>query len=121
MTKPSEVVNQFYNAWNKKDIDAMEKLLTDDTTYEGPLVTWKGKQQYLEGVKQILPAFGGIKVVKQFEDHDTVCSITEIQLNTPDGPVTCNASELAKVSGGCIRESRTFYDPRKFEKYFTKC
>jgi len=120
MAKSSEIVNRFYDAWNKKDIGAMEKLLADYTRYEGPLVTWEGKKQYVEGAKQIMPAFNGIKVLKQFEDRDTVCSIIEIQLNTPDGPVTCNVSELTKVSDGRIAESRTFYDPRKIEKYFAQ-
>lgn len=117
MAKPIDIVNQFYDAWNKKDLNMMEKLLANNTRYEGPLVTWEGKKQYLEGAKQILPAFNGTKILRQFEDHNTVCSIIDIQMNTPDGPITCHVAEVTDVSDDRILKSKTYYDPRKIEKY----
>ena len=119
MAKPTELVNQFYDAWNKKDLNAMANLLSDNAVYEGPLVTWKGKNEYLEGAKQILPGFGGMKVLKQFSDGNSVCYIMDLKINTPDGPITCHISEVDEVSNGKIVGSKTYYDPRKIEKYCT--
>lgn len=118
MVKPTEIVNRFYDAWNKKDPEAMAELLDDNTTYEGPLVTWKGKQQYLEGAKQVIHGgFNSVKSLKQFENGDTVCSITEIEISTPNGPILVHGAELTRVSGDKIAESRTFYDPRKIIEF----
>lgn len=118
MVKPIEIVNQFYDAWNKKDPEAIAKLLTDNTTYEGPLVTWRGKRQYIEGVRQVIQGgFSSVKPLKQFENDDTVCSITEIEINTPSGPILVHGAEITKISGNKIAESRTFYDPRKIIEY----
>lgn len=118
MTKPIEIVNQFYEAWNKKDPDAMSKILADNTTYEGPLVTWKGKKQYLEGAKQVIQGgFKSVRLIKQFESGDTICSITEIEIDTPNGSILVHGAELTRISDNKIAESRTFYDPRKIIEY----
>ncbi len=114
MTKPTEIINQFYDAWNKKDTTLMAKLMSDDATYEGPLVQWKGKTQYIEGAKQIIAGgFEKISVVKQFEENNFVCTIMNIDINTPSGLVTANVAELTKISDGKISEQKTYYDPRK--------
>lgn len=117
MGKSADIVNRFYEAWNKKDLNAMENLLTDNTVYEGPLITWKGKKEYLEGVKELLPVFNGLNVIKQFEDAKIVCSIMDIHMNTPEGPVTIHSVDLVELSNDHISKSRAYNDPRKIEKY----
>ena len=117
MGKSIEVVKKFHQAWNSKNIDAIEKLLTDDTVYEGPLLTWKGKKEYIEGAKQILPGFVAIKVLKQFEDGNTVFTIEDIITNTPDGQVTLHVAEVNELKGDKIVKARTYFDPRPVAKY----
>lgn len=117
MTTPLEIVNKFFDTWNDKDIEAMAKLLNDDMTYEGPLFTWSGKQEYLEGAKQILPGFGGMKVIKQYVDGNSVLSIIDITLNTPDGAITFHNADQTEVVNGKLSKTKTYFDPRKIEKY----
>ncbi|TBR25380.1 MAG: hypothetical protein EPO63_01945 [Candidatus Nitrosotenuis sp.] len=96
----------------------MAKLLVDNTMYEGPLVTWKGTQQYLEGANQVIQGgFNSVKPLKQFENGDTVCTITEIEINTPNCPILVHGADLTKIVGNKIAESRTFYDPRKIIEF----
>lgn len=114
MIKPIDIVNQLYDAWNKKDTTRMAGLLTDDATYDGPLVQLKGKMQYIDGAKQIIAGgFEKISVIKQFEESNSVCTIMNIDINTPSGLVTANVAELTMIIGDKISEQKTFYDPRK--------
>ena len=117
MATPKEIVNKFFETWINKDIDAMAKLLNDDMVYEGPLVTWKGKQEYLNGAKQFFPGFGGMKTIKQYVDGNSVLSIIDITLNTPEGPITCHTADQTEVVNGKLSRTKTYYDPRKIAKY----
>jgi limonene-1,2-epoxide hydrolase len=117
MGKSIETIKKFHKAWNDKNLEAIGSLLTDDTVYEGPLVTWKGKKQYLEGAKEILQGFAGMKVLQQFEDGNTVFTIEEILVNTPDGKVILQVAEVNEIKGDKISKAKTFYDPRSIAKY----
>lgn len=67
MQNPTDIVNKFYETWNTKDMNAMSSLLDDDITYEGPLLSWNGKQEYIRGAKELLPMCGGS------ESNQTIC------------------------------------------------
>lgn len=117
MGKSIETIKKFHQAWNSKNLDAIANLLTDDTVYEGPLVTWKGKKEYLEGAKQILQGFEGMRVLQQFEDGNTVFTIEEISVNTPNGKITLQVAEVNEVKGDKIHKAKTYYDPRPIAEF----
>ncbi len=97
MTNGIEILKKFHQAWNNKDIDAIGNLLTDDTVYEGPLFTWKSKEEYLKGIEPILPGFIEIKVLQQMEKGNTVFTIEDITANFPDGPITVHVAEVTEI------------------------
>jgi len=117
MTNGIETVKKFFQAWNNKDIDAIGDLLTDDTVYEGPLFTWKSKEEYLKGIKPILPGFVEIKMIQQMENGNTVFTIEDITANFPEGPITVHVAEVTEIRDGKIAKSKTYFDPRAIEKY----
>ena len=117
MTSGIEILKKFHQAWNNKDINAIGDLLTDDTVYEGPLFTWKSKEEYLKGIEPILPGFAEIKALRQMEDGNTVITIEDITVHFPEGPITVHAAEVTEIRGDKIAKSKTYYDPRKIEKY----
>ena len=111
MGKALETANRYYDVVRNKGA-GMEDVLADDVTFNGPLVQWTGKAEFLEGFKQMAEGFGGIRMLKQFEDGDEVCSIFEMDMNTPKGPITANMSEWVKVSNGRITKAMLHFDPR---------
>lgn len=117
MTKPTDIVNKFYDTWNKKDVDAMAALLNDDVTYEGPLLTWNGKQEYVKGAKELLPMCGEVKVLKQYVDGNSVLSILDITLNSPEGPIVCHTADQVELKNEKLHRTKAFYDPRRIAKY----
>jgi len=117
MTTGIEITQKFFDAWNNKDIKAIGALLTDDTVYEGPLFTWKSKEEYLKGIEPILPGFVEIKVLQQMEKGNTVFTIEDITANFPDGPITVHVAEVTEIRGDKIAKSKTYFDPRAIEKY----
>ena len=117
MTTGIEITQKFFDAWNNKDIKAIGALLTDDTVYEGPLFTWKSKEEYLKGIEPILSGFVEIKVLQQMEKGNTVFTIEDITANFPDGPITVHVAEVTEIRGDKIAKSKTYFDPRVIEKY----
>jgi len=117
MTNGIEILKKFHQAWNNKDIDAIGNLLTDDTVYEGPLFTWKSKEEYLKGIEPILPGFTEIKVIRQMEEDNTVFTIEDITASFPEGPITVHVAEVTEIRGDKIAKSKTYFDPRAIEKY----
>ncbi|NDB52437.1 MAG: nuclear transport factor 2 family protein [Thaumarchaeota archaeon] len=117
MTKPTDIVNKFYETWNTKDVDTMASLLNDDVMYEGPLLTWNGKREYVKGAKELLPMCGQVKVLKQYVDDNSVLSILDITLNSPEGPIVCHTADQVELKNGKLYRTKAFYDPRKIAKY----
>ena len=117
MGKSLDVIKQFHKAWNEKNIDEIGNLITENIKYEGPLLTWNNKNEYIEGAKQILPGFESIKILREFEDGDTVFAIEEIIFNTPDGKKIVELAEVYEIIDNKITKSKTYYDPRPIEKY----
>lgn len=117
MVKPTDIVNKFYHTWNTKDVDAMAALLDDDVTYDGPLLSWNGKEEYVKGAREILPMCGEIKVIKQYSDGNSVLSILDITLNSPDGPIVCHTADQVEIENGKLAKTKAYYDPRKIAKY----
>lgn len=98
-------------------MNAMSSLLDDDITYEGPLLSWNGKQEYIRGAKELLPMCGEVKVIKQYVNGNSVLSILDITLNSPEGPIVCHTADQVELKNGKLYKTRAFYDPRKIAKY----
>ena len=111
MGKALDTANKYYDAVRNKGA-GLEDVLADDATFNGPLVQWSGKAEFLEGFKQMAAGMGGIRMLKQFEAGDEVCSIFEMDMNTPKGPITANMAEWVTVSDGRLAAARLHFDPR---------
>ena len=111
MGKALETTNRYYDVVRNKGA-GLEDVLADDVTFSGPLVQWTGKAEFLEGFKQMAAGMAGLRILKQFEAGNEVCSIFEMDLNTPKGPITASMAEWVKVSNGRISAARLHFDPR---------
>ncbi len=111
MGKALETTNRYYDSVRDKGA-GLADVLADGVTFNGPLVQWTGKAEFLEGFKQMAAGMAGVRMLKQFENGDEVCSIFEMDLNTPKGPITATMSEWVKTSNGRITEARLHFDPR---------
>lgn len=113
------LVNQFYEvSLNQKDAEGLGRFLAEDFPFMGPMTRTKGKDAYVQLNAGFLPRRVSWRML-QFERDDEVCSIYEIELQTPTGGRIINPmADWVRVQGGKMVEQRIYYDAREFEKAF---
>jgi len=119
MGRATEVVNRFYDICNNRQGEGLEQLIAPTVVFEGPLMRLEGAQQYLSTVGPFLKFHQGMKMLKQFEQGDHVCSIYEMTLGTPaGGSLTLAFADWIRTADGRVAEQRLYYDPREFATAF---
>lgn len=119
MAKPTEVVNRFYDVCNNKQGEGLAGLVAHDVTFEGPLMKLSGAKDYLSTVGPFCKFHKGMRMLKQFEDANNVCSIYEMTLGTPaGGTLTLAFADWIRIVDGRVAEQKLYYDPREFAKAF---
>lgn len=119
------IVNRFYDLTNDKRrpiaeiIGEMRRLVADDIIFAGPVMQVRGAHGYLALNEQLLPAHVETRMLRQFGDHDHVCSIYELVLRTPaGGTLVVPMADWIRVANGRVAEQRIYYDPREFAAAF---
>jgi hypothetical protein len=112
MGKAAAAANAIYEGWNRKSVKAMAEALREDATYEGPLAHWRGAKEFLAESEKLMPGVERIRVLRQVEAGDDVCSHIQIHVQTPAGPVVLDVLEWTRTKDGLVVASRAFYDPR---------
>jgi ketosteroid isomerase-like protein/uncharacterized protein YndB with AHSA1/START domain len=117
--RPLEVVNRFYDATATQEAAALAPLVADDVTFEGPLMRARGAREYLALNEQLLGFHRDTKMLRQFENGSSVCSIYELTMGTPaGGELTLTMADWMDVAGGKIVSQRIYFDPREFAQAF---
>jgi limonene-1,2-epoxide hydrolase len=116
-TKPIlEIVSAFIT---EKDVSRAVQHLTEDVRFSGPLMSIQGKAEYRALLEQFLSAHIQTRILQQFADESSACSINELVVRAPTGePLTIPMAEWFQLRGMLIAEHRVFYDPREFGRAF---
>ncbi len=119
MKNSREIVNHFYTVCNHRQGDGLDALVAENITFEGPVMRLSGAEQYIAAVGPLLKFHKGMRMLKQFEDGEHVCSIYEMTLATPaGGTLTLAFADWIRITGGKVAEQKLYYDPREFAKAF---
>jgi ketosteroid isomerase-like protein len=117
--RPVDVVNRFYKATGEREPASLAGLVSDDVMFEGPVMRARGAREYLAMNEQLLGFHRGTKMLRQFENGSSVCSIYELTMATPaGGELTLTMADWIEIAGGKIRSQRIFFDPREFAMAF---
>jgi ketosteroid isomerase-like protein len=118
MESASAVVKRYYEAFDAHR-DGWQELVADDINFDAPIQKAKGKTEFVALTQQFLHFHKETRLLRRFEQGDSVCSILEFMMNTPAGqPLTCEVAEWARVDKGRISAIKLLYDPRGFAKAF---
>src|SRR6516225_5385102 len=79
----AEVVNDFLTAFYSADFVAAQSLVADDFAFRGPFLQVDSKQDFFDGAEGLRPIVRGHRVLRQWHDADEVCSMYEVQLESP--------------------------------------
>lgn len=119
MGKALETANRFYEITENKKGKGLEDVITEDMTFDGPLMKFNGAKEYVESTKQFLQMHRATRMLKQFENGNDVCSIYEMDVATPaGGMITLEVVDWVQVANGKVAKQKIFYDPREFAKAF---
>jgi ketosteroid isomerase-like protein len=119
MKTAREAVNHFYDVCNNRQGEGMGGLLAENIMFQGPIMQLSGADQYIAAVSPLLKFHKGMRMLKQFEDGDHVCSIYEMTLGTPaGGTLTLAFADWIRITEGKVAEQKLYYDPREFARAF---
>jgi hypothetical protein len=118
MGKSLEVVNRYYDAWNYKRGEGVRDLVTANVSYLGPLERASTVEEMMAMAAKYAPMHGGMKMLRQFEDGDHVCSIYELIVRTPEWTLSIPTADWIRLVDGRVAEQRVFQDVREVIKKF---
>ncbi len=114
-----EIVSRFYEATNRRQVEGLGDMVAANVTFTGPVMHATGANEYLQMNAQLLPFHRETRMLAQFEREHDVCSLYEMDLETPaGGRLTVTMADWIRVEDGKIAEQRIFFDPRSFAAGF---
>jgi len=114
-----EIVNRFYEATDRQEVERLGEMVAEDVVFTGPVMQATGAEAYLHMNGQLLPFHRETRMLAQFEREDDVCSLYEMDLETPTGAtITMTMADWIRIEAGKIAEQRIFFDPRSFAAEF---
>jgi ketosteroid isomerase-like protein len=106
----ADVFCEYLDRFTAGDIAGAAELLTDDFSFDGPILQSEGKAAFLAGASGLGPIVRGNQMIRQWVEDDQVCSIYEFKIETPAGPGSITMTEWATVRDGKLASARLIFD-----------
>ena len=106
---PAEVGATYFDAWMRRDFDAVRAILADDVTFDGPLGHAGNADECVEGLKRMSQIVTDVKVRKTFVDGPDVLTWFDLHTASTEPIPTVN---WRHVEAGKITFIRVTFDPR---------
>jgi ketosteroid isomerase-like protein len=106
----AEIVRTYLDRFTSGDSAGAADLLADDFRFHGPMLQSEGKAAFLAGSAQLGPIMRGIRIHRQWEDGDQVCSIYDFTIETPAGTGSIPMAEWNTVRDGKLASARLIFD-----------
>lgn len=114
MGQTLDLVNRFMQSQDPS-------LLADDFRFIGPVDQTTGIDAFMKLNEGFFPLVTGMRMLKQFEQGNDVCSIYEMDLTSPSGTsLTLNIADWVVVAKGKMVEEHIYYDAREFAAAFER-
>ncbi len=112
MGQALDIVNQFGQSQDTS-------LLADNFRFIGPVDQTTGIESFMKLNESFFPSVTGMRMLKQFENGNDVCSIYELDVKSPSGKsLTLNIADWVVVKNGKMVEERIYYDAREYAAAF---
>ena len=105
----------YFDAWTRKDLDAIAARVHPDVHFKGPMNETRGRQAYVEASRRILPLLQRFELHAQFVSDTRAMAAYDFICIEPIG--ICRTAELLGFEDGLIRDSEVFFDARPFEAF----
>jgi hypothetical protein len=103
------VVQRYFAAWRRGDVESLTMLLDDDVLATGPLATVRGAKAHASSLVRSTAMFRDIAVDQMLSDDRFVISWFRFELL--DGP-TVRVASRCEIVDGVIASVEVAFDPR---------
>jgi ketosteroid isomerase-like protein len=107
---PAETFRAYLDCFTSADLDGVAELLTEDFSFEGPMLQVNSRQAFLDGTTQLLPIVRGYEMRRQWVEGDEVCSIYDFEIETPAGAGSIPMAEWNTIRDGKLASARLLFD-----------
>jgi len=118
MANAGDVVRQFYQAVQARDLTRARTFLSDDLVFVGLFETYHGPAQYLAALTGLLGITTRLDVKTIVAEGEQAAIFFELETVAPAAAITFVA-EWHQVAGGKIRRVQSAFDGRPFAAMFT--
>jgi ketosteroid isomerase-like protein len=106
----AEIIRLYLERFTSGDTAGAAELLADDFRFSGPFLQSEGKAAFLAGSAQLGPIMRGVRIHRQWQDNDEVCSIYDFKIETPVGAGSIPMAEWNTVRDGKLASARLIFD-----------
>jgi len=111
---PADIATAYLTAFYAGDHEHAANLVSDDYRFDGPFLQVTSKAAFFKGAAGLLPIVRGHTLRRQWADGDEVCSVYDVNLETPTNSGTVLMSEWHTVRHGKLVQAHVVFDTRKF-------
>src|SRR6266436_5492333 len=112
MGQALDIVNTFMQSQDTS-------FLADDFRFIGPVDQTTGIEAFMKLNESFFPLVTGMRMLKQFENGNEVCSIYEMDLKSLSGTsLTLNVADWVVVEAAKMVEEHLYYDAREYAATF---
>lgn len=112
--KTAEIIGEYYRAMGERDFEKVERLLSSDVQFIGPLAKLKGKEAVIEATKRFTSLFKALNVRAKFGSNNQAMVVYDLDCPEPIG--LFSSSALMTFENELITKIELFYDARPFDK-----
>ena len=110
------LVDQYLTSFYMGDFESAESLVSDNFHFRGPFVEVTGRREYFSAASRLREILHGHVLLKQWEDQADVCSIYDVNLQTPARSGSVTMVERNRVLNGKLVSGRLIFDTDAFRK-----
>jgi predicted SnoaL-like aldol condensation-catalyzing enzyme len=107
---PATIVTQYLSAFYTGDFERARLLVTDDFSLHGPLAQTSGRETFFASAAGLRPIVRGHRLVRQWWDGPEVCSIYDVDCESPVATATVRMSEWHTVRGAHLATALVLFD-----------
>lgn len=111
---PADIATAYLTAFYDGDHEVAASLVSDDFRFDGPFLKVNTKAAFFEGAAGLLPIVRGHRLMHQWADGDDVCSVYDVNIETPSSSGTVLMSEWHTINEGKLARGRVVFDTRQF-------
>jgi ketosteroid isomerase-like protein len=113
-TAASQMVGGYLTALYTGDFDRARSLVAEDFCFQGPFLQADDRDAFFAGAEGLKPIVRGHRMLRQWVDGDDVCSIYELNLETPVATGSLLTSEWHTIRDGRLVAGRLVFDTAAF-------